>query len=96
MLVMPIETGNVVLTILLIMTSITMCFVIKIFSILKTAFEQGALQVQVPQLNARRQGALPRVADLNSNTVLTQGHTINRRAENRVRPRPQEKDERNC
>ena len=92
---MPIEMGNfVLLTILLIMTSILMCFVIKIFLILMTALEQRALQVQVPEINERRQlGSLQRVAYLSSSTVLTQGQIINRRAENRVRPRPQENDE---
>ena len=47
--------------------------------------------VQAPELvDIRRQGAIQRLEDI---TIQVEDQTINRRAENRVHPQPQEHDE---
>ena len=55
------------------------------------AGQQRVFAVQAPELiDIRRQGAIQRLEDI---TRQVEDQTINRRAENRVRPQPQENNE---
>ena len=60
-----------------------------------TAGQQRVLAVQAPALiDIRRQGAIQRLEDMTfQGATQVEDQTINRRAENRVRPQPQEHDE---
>ena len=93
---MRIEMENVVLlTVLLIMTSILMYFVTKMYSILQAVHEQRNFQLRVPEIDAVRQRLLHTAVVINGREIRTQDQTITRRVENRVRPpQPQENDER--
>ena len=77
----------------LIMMTIVLYYFTKICSSLITAGQQRVFAAQVPALvdNNRTQGrAIQRLEDI---TRQVENQTINRRAENRVRPQPQENNE---
>ena len=84
---------NLLLLSLLIMMIIVLYFFTKICSAVITAGQQRVFAAQVPALVGNRtQGrALQRLEDKQARQVENQ--TINRRAENRVRPQPQENNE---
>ena len=76
---------------LLIMMTIVLYFFTKICLAVITAGQQRVFAVQIPALiNFRNQGAIQRLEDI---TRQVEDQTINRRAENRVRPQPQENNE---
>ena len=76
---------------LLIMMIIVLYFFTKICLAVITAGQQRVFAVQIPALiNFRNQGAIQRLEDI---TRQVEDQTINRRAENRVRPQPQENNE---
>ena len=77
---------------LLIMMTIVLYFFTKICLAVITAGQQRVFAVQAPELvDIRRQGAIQRrVEDI---TIQVEDQTINRRAENRVHPQPQENNE---
>ena len=76
---------------LLIMMTIVLYFFTKICLAVITAGQQRVFAVQAPALvDFRNQGAIQRLEDI---TRQVEEHTINRRAENRVRPQPQENNE---
>ena len=76
---------------LLIMMTIVLYFFTKICLAVITAGQQRVFAVQAPELvDIRRQGAIRGLEDI---TIQVEDQTINRRAENRVRPQPQENDE---
>ena len=79
----------------LIMMIIVLCFFTKICLAVITASQQRVLAVQAPALiDIRRQGAIQRLEDMAfQGATQVEDQTINRRAENRVRPQPQEHDE---
>ena len=76
---------------LLIMMIIVLHFFTKICLAVITASQQRVFAVQTPALiDFRNQGPIQRLEDI---TRQVEGQTINRRAENRVRPQPQENNE---
>ena len=76
---------------LLIMMTTVLYFLTKICLAVITAGQQRVFAVQAPELvDIRRQGAIRGLEDI---TIQVEDQTINRRAENRVRPQPQENDE---
>ena len=76
---------------LLIMMITVLYFFTKICLAVITARQQRVFAVQIPALiNFRNQGAIQRLEDI---TRQVEDQTINRRAENRVRPQPQENNE---
>ena len=76
---------------LLIMMTTVLYFFTKICLAVITAGQQRVFAVQIPALiNFRNQGAIQRLEDI---TRQVEDQTINRRAENRVRPQPQENNE---
>ena len=76
---------------LLIMLIIVLYFFTTICLAVITAGQQRVFAVQIPALiNFRNQGAIQRLEDI---TRQVEDKTINRRAENRVRPQPQENNE---
>ena len=76
---------------LLIMMIIVLYLFTKICLAVITAGQQRGFAVQIPALiNFRNQGAIQRLEDI---TRQVEDQTINRRAENRVRPQPQENNE---
>ena len=76
---------------LLIMMTIVLYFFTKICLAVITAGQQTVFAVQAPALvDFRNQGAIQRLEDI---TRQVEEQTINRRAENRVRPQPQENNE---
>ena len=76
---------------LLIMMIIVLYFFTKICLAVITAGQQRVFAVQIPALiNFRNQGAIQRLEDI---TRQVENQTINRTAENRVRPQPQENNE---
>ena len=77
------------------MMIIVLCFFTKICLAVITASQQRVLAVQAPALiDIRRQGAIQRLEDMAfQGATQVEDQTINRRAENRVRPQPQEHDE---
>ena len=76
---------------LLIMLIIVLYFFTTICLAVITAGQQRVFAVQIPALiNFRNQGAIQRLEDI---TRQVEDQTINRRAENRVRPQPQENNE---
>ena len=76
---------------LLIMMTIVLYFFTKICLAVITASQQR-VHVQAPALvDFRNQGAIRRQEDITRQ--LREDQTINRRAENRVRPQPQENNE---
>ena len=76
---------------LLIMLIIVLYFFMTICLAVITAGQQRVFAVQIPALiNFRNQGAIQRLEDI---TRQVENQTINRRAENRVRPQPQENNE---
>ena len=76
---------------LLIMMTTVLYFFTKICLAVITAGQQRVFAVQAPELvDIRRQGAIRGLEDI---TIQVEDQTINRRAENRVRPQPQENDE---
>ena len=76
---------------LLIMMTIVLYFFTMICLAVITAGQQRVFAVQAPELvDIRRQGAIQRLEDI---TIQVEDQTINRRAENRVHPQPQENDE---
>ena len=76
---------------LLIMMITVLYFFTKICLAVITASQQRVFAVQIPALiNFRNQGAIQRLEDI---TRQVEDQTINRRAENRVRPQPQENNE---
>ena len=79
----------------LIMMIIVLYFFTKICLAVITASQQRVLAVQAPALiDIRRQGAIQRLEDMAfQGATQVEDQTINRRAENRVRPQPQEHDE---
>ena len=83
---------NLLLLSLLIMMIIVLYFFTKICLAVITAGQQRVFAAQVPVLvDNRRQGcAIQRLEDI---TRQVGDQTINRRAENRVRPQPQENNE---
>ena len=80
---------------LLIMMIIVLYFFTKICLVVITAGQQRVLAVQAPALiDIRRQGAIQRLEDMTfQGATQVEDQTINRRANNRVRPQPQEHDE---
>ena len=75
---------------LLIMMTIVLYFM-KICLAVIRAGQQRVFAVQAPELiDIRRQGAIRGLEDI---TRQVEDQTINRRAENRVRPQPQENNE---
>ena len=80
---------------LLIMMIIVLYFFTKICLAVITAGQQRVSAVQAPALiDIRRQGAIQRLEDMTfQGATQVEDQTINRRAENRVRPQPQEHDE---
>ena len=83
---------NLLLLSLLIMMIIVLYFFTKICLVAITAGQQRVFAAQVPALvDYRTQGrAIQRLEDI---TRQVENQTINRRAENRVRPQPQENNE---
>ena len=79
----------------LIMMIIVLYFFTKICLAVITASQQRVLAVQAPALiDFRKQGAIQRLEDITfQGATQVEDQTINRRAENRVRPQPQEHDE---
>ena len=79
----------------LIMMIIVLYFFTKICLAVITASQQRVLAVQAPALiDFRKQGAIQRLEDMTfQGATQVEDQTINRRAENRVRPQPQEHDE---
>ena len=79
----------------LIMMIIVLYFFTKIGLAVITASQQRVLAVKAPALiDFRRQGAIQRLEDMTfQGATQVEDQTINRRAENRVRPQPQEHDE---
>ena len=76
---------------LLIMLIIVLYFFTTICLAVITAGQQRVFAVQIPALiNFRNQGAIQRLEDI---TRQVEDQTINRRAENRVHPQPQEHNE---
>ena len=76
---------------LLIMMTIVLYFFTMICLAVITAGQQRVFAVQAPELvDIRRQGAIQRLEDIR---IQVEDQTINRRAENRVHPQPQEHDE---
>ena len=76
---------------LLIMMTTVLYFLTKICLAVITAGQQRVFAVQAPELvDIRRQGAIRGLEDI---TIQVEDQTINRRAENRVHPQPQEHDE---
>ena len=76
---------------LLIMLIIVLYFFMTICLAVITAGQQRVFAVQIPALiNFRNQGAIQRLEDI---TRQVENQTINRTAENRVRPQPQENNE---
>ena len=89
MLILSIEMDPNLL--LLIMMTTVLYFLTKICLAVITAGQQRVFAVQAPELvDIRRQGAIRGLEDI---TIQVEDQTINRRAENRVRPQPQENDE---
>jgi len=80
---------------LLITMIIVLYFFTKICLAVITASQQRVLAVQARALiDFRNQGAIQRLADMTfQGATQVEDQTINRRAENRVRPQPQEHDE---
>ena len=80
---------------LLTMMIIVLYFFTKICLAVITAGQQRVLAVQAPALiDIRRQGAIQRLEDMTfQGATQVEDQTINRRAENRVRPQPQEHNE---
>ena len=80
---------------LLTMMIIVLYFFTKICLAVITAGQQRVLAVQAPALiDFRRQGAIQRLEDMTfQGATQVEDQTINRRAENRVRPQPQEHNE---
>ena len=75
---------------LLIMMTIVLYFTNICLAVIR-AGQQRVFAVQAPELiDIRRQGAIQRLEDI---TRQVEDQTINRRAENRVRPQPQENNE---
>ena len=73
------------------MMIIVLYFFTKICLAAMTAGQQRVFAAQVPaQVDNRRQGAIQRLEDIKRQV---EEQTINRRAENRVRPQPQENNE---
>ena len=91
-LILSIEMDpNLLLLSLLIMMTIVLYFFTKICLAVITAGQQRVFAVQASELvDIRRQGAIQRLEDI---TIQVEDQTINRRAENRVHPQPQEHDE---
>ena len=88
MLILSIEMDPNLL--LLIMMTIVLYFTKICLAVIKTG-QQRVFVVQAPELiNIRRQGAIQKLEDI---TKQVENQTINRRAENRVHPQPQENDE---
>ena len=79
----------------LIMMIIVLYFFTKIGLAVITASQQRVLAVKAPALiDFRRQGAIQRLEDMTfQGATQVEDQTIDRRAENRVRPQPQEHDE---
>ena len=76
---------------LLIMMTTVLYFFTKICLTVITAGQQRVFATQAPELvDITRQGAIRRLEDI---TIQVENQTINRRAENRVHPQPQENDE---
>ena len=76
---------------LLIMLIIVLYFFMTICLAVITAGQQRVFAVQIPALiNFGNQGSIQRLEDI---TRQVENQTINRRAENRVRPQPQENNE---
>lgn len=77
------------------MMIIVLYFFTKICLAVITASQQRVLAVQAPALiDFRKQGAIQRLEDITfQGATQVEDQTINRRAENRVRPQPQEHDE---
>ena len=92
-LILPIEMDPNLL--LMIMMIIVLYFFTKICLAVITASQQRVFAVQIPALiNFRNQGAIQRLEDMTfQGARQVEDQTINRRAENRVRPQPQEHDE---
>ena len=89
MLILSIEMAPNLL--LLIMMTMALYFFTKICLAAITAGQQGVFAVQAPELvDIRRQGAIQRLEDI---PRQVENQTINRRAENRVHPQPQENNE---
>ena len=80
---------------LLIMMIIVLYFFTNICLAVITVSLQRVLAVQAPALiDIRRQGTIQRLEDMTfQGATQVEDQTINRRAENRVRPQPQEHDE---
>ena len=75
----------------LIMMIIVLYFFTKICLAVITATQQTVFATQAPTLiDFRNQGTIQRLEDI---TRQVEEQTINRRAENRVRPQPQENNE---
>ena len=88
MLILSIEMDPNLL--LLIMMTIVLYFTKICLAVIKTG-QQRVFVVQAPELiNIRRQGAIQKLEDI---TKQVENQTINRRAENRVHPQPQENNE---
>ena len=79
----------------LIMMIIVLYFFTKIWLAVITAGQQRVLEAQASALiDFRRQGAIQRLEDTTfQGATQLEDQTINRRAENRVRPQPQEHNE---
>ena len=89
MLILSIEMDPNLL--LLIMMTIVLYFFTKICLAVITVGQERVFAVQAPALvDVRNQGAIQRLEDI---TRQVEEQTINRRAENRVRPQPQENNE---
>ena len=92
MLILSIEMDLNLL--LLIMMTIFLYSFTKICLAVITARQQRVFAVQAPALvDFRRQGAIQRQEDFMRITRQVEDQTIDRRAENRVRPQPQENNE---
>ena len=88
MLILSIEMDPNLL--LLIMMTIVLYFTKICLAVIRTG-QQRVFVVQAPELiDIRRQGAIQRLEDI---TRQVENQTINRRAENRVHPQPQENSE---
>ena len=74
---------------------IVLYFFTKIYLVVIKASQQRVLPVEAPALiDFRRQGAIQRLEDMTfQGATQVEDQTINRRANNRVRPQPQEHDE---
>ena len=79
----------------LIMMIIVLYFFTKIGLAVITASQQRVLAVKAPALiDFRRQGAIQRLEDMTfQGATQVEDQTIDKRAENRIRPQPQEHDE---